>query len=164
MALDDAAVAEIQRLYADTIVTVAQIGEQFGISPSAVSKLARTRGWPMRGERMGRSTRRGQPSTPKARAVLAHRLCNAITKKLDQMEKGMESGELSSSDYERDAKSLASMISGMEKVAAVSSDGGKEPKPKAAEPAVAQVERIRRETVQRFERLQRSRNAVPRSR
>lgn len=159
MALDDAAVAEIQRLYASIKVTVAQIGEQFGISPSAVSKLARKRGWPMRGELMGRSPRGGLPSTPKARAVLAQRLCDAISKKLDQMEKGMESGDLSSADYERDAKSLGSMISGMEKVAAVSSDGDKERKPKAAEPAVAEVERIRREVVERFERLQRSRNA-----
>jgi hypothetical protein len=82
MALDDAAVAEIQRLYADTKVTVAQIGEQFGVSPSAICKLARQRGWPTRGELMGRSPRRGQPSTPKARAMLAHRLCDAITKKL----------------------------------------------------------------------------------
>ncbi len=39
--------------------------------------------------------------------MLAHRLCDAITKKLEQMEKGMESGELNSSDYERDAKSVA---------------------------------------------------------
>ena len=76
----------------------------------------------------------------------------------------MESGELSSSDFERDAKSVGSMISGMEKVAAGSSDGDKEPKPNAAEHTVAKVERIRREIVQRFERLQRSRNAVPRSR
>jgi hypothetical protein len=30
MALDDAAVAEIQRLYADNKLTVAQIGERFG--------------------------------------------------------------------------------------------------------------------------------------
>ena len=40
MALDDAAGAEIQRLYADTKVTVAQIGDQFGVSPSAICKLA----------------------------------------------------------------------------------------------------------------------------
>lgn len=164
MALDDAAVAEIQRLYADTKVTVAQIGEQFGVSPSAICKLARKRGWPTRGELMGRSPRRGQPSTPKARAMLAHRLCDAITKKLDQMEKGMESGKLNSSDYERDAKSVGSMISGMEKVAAVGSDGDKKRKPNAAKTAFSDVERIRREIVERFERLQRSRNAAPRSR
>jgi len=35
MALDDSAMAEIQRLYADTKLTVAQIGEQFGVSASA---------------------------------------------------------------------------------------------------------------------------------
>jgi len=58
--------------------------------------------------------------------VLAHRLCDAITKKLEQMEKGMESGELNSSDYERDAKSVAQIISGMEKVAAVGSNGDKQ--------------------------------------
>jgi tRNA uridine 5-carbamoylmethylation protein Kti12 len=95
--------------------------------------------------------------------VLAHRLCDAITKKLDQMEKGMESGELNSSDYERDAKSVAQMISGMEKVAAVGGNGDKQRKPKAAEPTVSDVERLRREIVERFERLQRSRNASPRS-
>jgi uncharacterized protein YjcR len=77
MALDDAAVAEIQRLYADNKLTVAQIGEQFGVSASAVSKLARKRGWPTRCELMGRSPRRGQPSTPKARAVLAQRTLRA---------------------------------------------------------------------------------------
>lgn len=164
MALDDAAVAEIQRLYAGTKVTVAQIGDQFGVSPSAICKLARQRGWPTRSELMGRSPRRGQPSTPKARAMLAHRLCDAIIKKLDQMEKGMESGELNSSDYERDAKSVGSMISGMEKVAAVGSDGDKKRTPKTAETAFSDVERIRREIVERFERLQRSRNAAPRSR
>ena len=163
MALDDAAVAEIQRLYADTKVTVAQIGERFGVSASAICKLARKRGWPTRLELIGSSPRRGLPSTPKARAVLAQRLCDAISKKLDQMEKGMECGDLSSADYERDAKSLGSMISGMEKVAAVSSDGDKKRKPQAAEPTVAEVERVRREIVERFERLQRSRNAAPRS-
>ena len=165
MALDAAAEAEVKRLYVETNVPVVQIGEQFGMAPTSVCRLARTRGWPMRWERMGRSPRTMQPSTPKARNALVHRLCRTIDKKLDQMEKGMESGKLNSSDYERDAKAVGSMIGGMEKVAATGADTDKEPKPKSAEPAAAsEAERIRREIVERFERLQRSRNAATGSR
>ncbi len=160
MALDKAAEAEIKRLYLETNVTLVKIGEQFGIAASSISRLARTRGWPMRWERMGRSPRTMQSSTPKARAALVHRLCIAIDKKLDQMETNMASGKLGSSDYERDAKAVGSMINGMEKVAVAGADADKEQKPKSAGPAAAtEADRIRREIVERFERIQRRRNA-----
>jgi Escherichia/Staphylococcus phage prohead protease len=92
MALDDAALAEIERLYREGEFTLVEIGRRFDRSAAGISKLARSRGWPMRWEVMGRAPRVSGLSTPKARAKLANRLCNAITKKLEQMEKGMKSG------------------------------------------------------------------------
>jgi hypothetical protein len=115
----------------------------------------------MRWEVMGRAPRVSGLSTPKARAKLADRLCNAITKKLEQMEKGMKSGELGSADFERDAKAVASMIGGMEKVAATVTDADEERQPKSASAGAhaGEAERLHREIIERFERIQRRRNA-----
>ena len=75
------------------------------------------------------------------------------------METDMQSGELSSADLERDAKSVASMIGGMEKVVN-GPDEDKERTPRAASvAAVNDVERIHREIIERFERIQRRREA-----
>jgi hypothetical protein len=163
IALDDAALAEIERLYRGSELTVVAIGVRFGRSGTGISKLARQHGWPMRWERRGCAPRKSGPSAAKARALLAHRLCEAITKKLDQMEKDMASGELSSEDFERDAKSVTSMIGAMNKVAATGTDADTKQKPKSAEPAepdaASEAERISREIVERFERIQRRREA-----
>jgi len=158
--LDDAAVAEIERLHRENKLTLAQIGERFGCTATYISALARRRGWLMRSEMLGRAPRKTTAaSTPKARAALAHRLCDVINQKLDQMEKDMQSGELSSADLERDAKSVASMIGGMEKVV-TGPDEDKERQPRAAAiAAVNDVERIHREIIERFERIQRRREA-----
>lgn len=100
-----------------------------------------------------------------ARARLAVKLCKTITAKLEQMEQGMKSGELASADFERDAKALASMIGGMEKVTATVEDAGKERQPKSASagadgvPATGEAERLHREIIERFERIQRRRDA-----
>ena len=165
MALDDAAMAEIERLYRERKLTLVAIGKQFNRSPSGISRLARTRGWPMRWELMGYAPRFRAPSTPRMRAVLALRLCDTITKKLEQMEKGMQSGELGSADYERDAKSVGSMIAGMEKVTATGTDADEERQPKSASasasegPGASEAERLHREIIERFERIQRRRIA-----
>ena len=161
IALDDAALAEVERLYRGSELTLNAIGERYGRTASGISKLARKNGWPMRWERMGRAPSTREPSAPKARSLLVHRLCDAITRKLDQMEKDMASGKLGSEDYERDAKSVASMIGGMDKVAAKVTDADKErkPKPAGAPAAASEAERISREIIERFERIQRRRNA-----
>jgi len=109
----------------------------------------------------------------KARATLARKLCDAITRKLEQMEKGMRSGELGSADFERDAKAVAAMIGGMEKVAATVADADEARQPKSASagtrdeagcspgagPGCGEAERLHREIIERFERIQRRRNA-----
>lgn len=164
MVLDDAALAEIERLYREGRLKLAEIGRPYGLSAPSISQLARSRGWPMRRKFKARAPRVTALSTPKARA-LARRLCHAITTKLEQMEKGMTSGELSSADFERDAKAVASMIGGMEKVAATVTDADKErqPKPAAAGTGASagsgEAERLHREIIERFEGIQRRRNA-----
>jgi hypothetical protein len=93
----------------------------------------------------------------RVRTALALRLCQAITTKLDQMEKDMVSGTGSSEDYGRDAKSVASMIDGVSKVAPAGTHADKKQKrsSKAAVPDDAsEAERISREIIER-ERIQR---------
>jgi hypothetical protein len=92
-------------------------------------------------------------------------LCAAITTKLEQMEKGMKSGELGSADFERDAKAVGSMLGGLEKVTATTPDADKERQPKSTNSAASaasaagsgEAERLHREIIERFEHLQRRR-------
>jgi len=158
--LDEAALAEIKRLYEGSALTLVEIGARFARTPSGISRLARTHGWVMRSVARGWAPRRQLLSGPKARALVAHRLCDAITKKLDQMETDMASGKYGPEDYERDAKSLAAMVGGLDKVAATAADADEEQQPKAAEPgAISDVERLQREIIERFACIQRRRNA-----
>ncbi len=160
MALDDAAVAEIKRLYCEGKVTLADIGRPHGLSPAAISQLARRQGWPMRRAAWGTVLQ-----DRAARARLAAKLCKAITRKLGQMEKGMKSGELGSADFERDAKAVSSMIGGLEKVAATVEDADEERRPQSASagaseaPSASEAERLHREIIERFERIQRRRSS-----
>jgi hypothetical protein len=162
--LDEATLAEIKDLYQGNDLTLAEIGQRYGRTPSGISRLARTHGWMMRSVVRGWAPHRTLLSTPKVRAYLAHRLCRAIGIKLDQMEKDMADGKLSSQDFERDAQSVGSMIGGLEKVVATATDADKDPKPQSGRPPAqsapaSDVERIHREIIERFERIQRRRNA-----
>jgi hypothetical protein len=158
MALDPAVLAEIKRLHGDRTITLAEIGRRHNRSAAWVSQLARKHGWPMRrGEQ--REAQRSE-----ARARLAAKLCKAITRKLEQMEKGMKSGELNSADLERDAKSVVSMVGSMEKVlTTVPHAEERQPNPASAEaggaPSAGEAERLHREIMERFERIQRRRDA-----
>lgn len=149
--LDEAVIAQIKVLYEESGLTLVRIGVQFGRTATSISQLARKRGWKLRAPR--------KLSPPKARAALAHRLCDVINKKLDQMETDMQSGELSSADLERDAKSVASMIGGMDKAVSAQNEDKKRKPRAAASAAVTEVERLQREIIERFERIQRRREA-----
>jgi hypothetical protein len=88
-----------------------------------------------------------------ARAGIAQRLCNLINKKLDQMEKDMDSGALGSSDLEH-TKSVGAMMSGMDLTPA---DADKKQKTKdGAAPEVDtcldDYARLQRKIIERFER------------
>jgi hypothetical protein len=165
-ALNEATIGLIRVDYEEGALTVAAIGEKYGVSASYVCRLARERGWLMRTDRLGRRPRTSAALSATGRALIAHRLCGVINKKIDQMEKDMESGALSSADLERDSKTIASMIGGMHKVIPVPIED-KVSKPDAApSTAVAntdEVERLQREIIERFERIQSRREVEGRS-
>lgn len=88
------------------------------------------------------------------------KLCGVVARKLEQMETDMERGELASEDLERDAKAVASMIGGMEKVAATVPDADNKRTSKSEDAdGEDNVERLQREIIARFEQIQRRRNA-----
>jgi hypothetical protein len=158
MALDAATEAVIRLEYETSALTLDQIGAKQGRTGAWVCKLAKLRGWKRRAERNGRAPPRARPPRNK-RAALANRMCKVINAKLKRMEMGMKTGELSSADLERDAKMLGSLIGGMEKVEAVP-EGEKVHNRNAAKVgANDDVERLQREIIERFERIQRRREA-----
>jgi len=168
MALSEETIALIRHDYEETTLTLVRMGEKFGLAPSYISRLARTGGWRMRSERMGRKPRGKAPLSTEGRALIAHRLRGVLNKKLDQMEKDMESGKLDAADLERDAKSVTHMITGLDKVT-TSADGGAKQRSRGEKSAgtgansdaadLAEVERLQREIIERFERIQRRRDA-----
>jgi hypothetical protein len=162
MALDPAVLAEIKCLYGDRSITVAEIGRRHNRSAASISQLARKQGWPMRRGEQREAQRR------EARARLAAKLCKAITTKLEQMEKAMRRGELCPADCEREAKSVGSMVGSMEKVlTTVPHAEERQPQPASAGasedtsdgPSTGEAERLHREIMERFERIQRRRDA-----
>jgi hypothetical protein len=160
MALDEATLAEIKHLYLADVLSLAEIGSRYGRTASGVSRLARTHGWVMRSQLRGYAPRNSVPPTPKARELLVARICDVIGTKLKQMEAQMQSGELSTEDFERDANSVASMVGSVDK--ATGSDGEEKRKPKSAAPtnsAPDDAERLHREIIERFERIQKRRHA-----
>ena len=115
MALDPAMLAPMKVDYEESSLTVAAIGEKYGCSASYVSRMARSTD--------GSCARSARPAaaapavlSQQARALIAHRMCSIINKKLDQMEKDMDSGVLTSPDLERDSKTIGSMVIGVEKI------------------------------------------------
>jgi hypothetical protein len=160
MPFDDVTMAEIKCLYEADEITVAEIAVRYGRSSAGISRLARTNGWVMRSELRGYAPRNSVPSTPKARELLVARICDVIGTKLKQMEAQMQTGELGSEDFERDAKSVALMVGSVDK--ATGPDGDQKKKPKAAEtaaPTADDAERLHREIIERFERIHARRNA-----
>jgi hypothetical protein len=79
----------------------------------------------------------------------------------------MTSGELGSADYERDAKAVGSMLGGLVKVTATVPDADEERQAKSASSAASaapatgsgEAERLHRDIIERFGRIQRRREA-----
>jgi hypothetical protein len=164
MAIDPAQEPEIKRLYGDLSVTLAEIGRRFACSSTTISRLAKRRGWTLRRELAPRTPVPVSGKEPVGRKALMARLCASAMKQLEQMEKGMASGEMSAADYERLAKSVNSMIGGMEKVAAVRDDSDGDGKAGTRRrQSASDVERMRQEIAERLERLAHQRNTGGRS-
>jgi hypothetical protein len=157
---DAAELAVMKGEYEDTPLTVSAIGLRHGCSGPTVSKTARREGWRLR--RPGKVAAQEPTIAPAgvAAAGIAARMWNVITMKLDQMEKDMNSGALCSADLERDAKMIGTMIAGVQKVVPVPGED-KVSKPDGARSGPVaktdEVERLQREIIERFERIQRRR-------
>jgi hypothetical protein len=158
--LDKAAEEEIKVLYLDSDETLAQIGARYGVTAPAISQLARRRGWPMRYDRNDVRLP-GADVLQHVRAHVAQRMGAALVVKLRKMEAAMRSGKLSSQDFERDAKSVAAMMIGFDKTTAGHEDNNKTAKSAGAgEPEpLDEAERLHREILERFDRIQRRRDA-----
>ena len=161
MALTPEAEAEVARLYLANELTLEEIGARYAMSAPAVCKLANRRGWPKRSELAG-AARRQRVVISRALEQVMMRMCGAMNAKLEQMEKGMQAGELSSEEFERDSKAIAAMAAVTQKALATGPDAKKERQPKSAEPTepaapADEVERLQREIIERFERIQRRR-------
>lgn len=187
---DDATLAIIKAEHDAGELTLDAIGKRYGITGSYVCKLAREGGWPRRraasaasktsAESAARAPgndgaassesavvvekpppRKKRPK-PDVRVMIKRRMCKVINRKLREMEQGMQSGTLAPAELERNTKVVASMIGGLQKVGGP--EEGKEHDAQAANGgANDEVERLQREIVERFERIQRRRQAEGRS-
>jgi hypothetical protein len=166
MALDEAALAEVKRLHQENELTLVEIGVRNGVSASTISRWARVHEWPSRTELLGWAPRSFSPVTALTRARLVRRFYDAMSKRLEQMVEDMAEGRLSAEEFENGGKAVAAMFGSVAKAAA-DLDGEKKHKAKAVAPAPVSagpsvsddVERLHREIVERFERIQRRRNA-----
>jgi uncharacterized protein YjcR len=161
MAFDAATRALIKIDYEDGDLTVEKIGEKYGCSASLVSKMAREGGWLMRSERRGFRPRAGSVTSRTAREAIAQRLARFINRKLDYLEIGMQNGTVTPDEAERGTKQVAAMIGGFGKVVG-RPERPDEDKRKSASHAdsVDDVERLQREIIERFARLERRREAA----
>jgi hypothetical protein len=160
--LDAATKALIKVDYEESALTLAQMERKYGYSASFICKLAREGGWLMRSERMGWRSRTGSLASHRAREGIALRLARFINSKLDHLEIGMQNGTLSPDDVERGAKSVATVIGGLDKVIARPEllDEDKRTMAQHHNADDDEVERLQLEIIERFERIQRRRDAA----
>ena len=138
-------------------LTLEAIGKKYGCSGANICKLAKLHGWKRR-----RPPDAAVPPPPRRtprnpRTVMRRRMCKVINGKLKEMEQGMQSGELSADDLERGAKVVTSML-GLHKLGAPEEDKVRDAQSTNAG-AKDDVERLQREIIERFERIQRRREA-----
>jgi hypothetical protein len=159
--IDATTLAEVKRLYDGDELTLVQIGKRVGRSPSLISQLAKRHGWARRWDRLGRKPYRRPSGLERERKTMLRRYYRTVSRFLQQMETAIGKGEYSLDDFERGAKSVRAIQGGMgnvEKVAAAGTHADQEPIP-AAPDDDSEAERIRREIMERFERIQQRRAA-----
>jgi hypothetical protein len=93
--------AAIGRQFRAGRVTIAVIAARFGVSPSAIRRMAKERGW----------VRKTHPVTAQSNAEIRQRLRDLIERKLEQLEERLMSDESDSpADSERQARELGTLI------------------------------------------------------
>lgn len=157
--------AEIGRLYCESDETIHSIAQRFGVTDRLIFKEARRQGWPRRSER--RRQRVGvtgpiapvPPSDPirVAREALVRRLFRVMNKRLEKLEKRMQTeDDTSPDDIERDRREIDTMVRGLDKLTEAAADRKRPPEAGSGKPTLltsAEAERLRNEIAERLERL-----------
>ena len=151
--------AEAKRLWQETRLTQAQIGEKVQRSASTIGRWGNTEHWGPRPGDVGKAPREPNFSRRRANRSIAKRMHNIIIRKLDLMEKGLEDGTLSVEEAERHSKSISSMVGGYGKVNEAP-HAEKKRKRSKADVIIDDVARLQLEIIERFERIQRRREAA----
>jgi hypothetical protein len=181
MAIDQATLSELRRLWLETAEAPSAIASRFGLAHQTVVLAARRHGWgarplieavaPRSRRGAGRTppskckdpgSRRTVPKPPGARRDFVARLYGAIDMKLKTIEERMMSDEPSSpADTERDVRALGTLIRNIEKLHEFDDQLSRgRPGQSATGPATAaDAERCRHELAQRIERLLAGRGA-----
>jgi hypothetical protein len=160
MATTDAK-AEARVLFETTNQTQAEIAKAVGRSVSTISRWAALENWQRPGEK-NKPPREPNFSRKRADLAIAKRMHKIIMRNLDEMEQGMENGTLAPADAERKSKATAVMIGGYGKVTETPNAEKKRKRGKSAAElgAVDDIERLQREIIERFERIERRRDAA----
>jgi hypothetical protein len=182
MAIDQATLSELRRLWLETAEAPSAIASRFGLAHQTVVLAARRHGWgarplieavaPRSRRGAGRTppskckdpgSRRTVPKPPGARRDFFARLYGAIDMKLKTIEERMMSDEPSSpADTERDVRALGTLIRNIEKLHEFDDQlsRGRPGQGGATGPTTADdAERRRHELAQRIERLLAGRGA-----
>jgi hypothetical protein len=159
MATTDAK-AEARVLFETTNQTQVEIGKAVGRSAATISRWAAFENWQRPGAD-GKPPREANFSRKRADLAIAKRMHKIIMRNLDEMEQGMENGTLAPADAERKSKAMAVMIGGYGKVKEAPNAARKPKRGKSAGlGTIADVERLQREIVERFESIERRREAA----
>jgi hypothetical protein len=159
MATTDAK-ARAHVLVTTTNQTQAEIAKAVGRSVTTICRWIARESW-LRPGTEDKPPREPNFSRKRADLAIAKRMHKVIMRNLDEMEQGIESGKLTPADAERKSKALASMIGGYGRVkeapdAAKASKRGKTVKAGS----IDDRERLQREIIERFARIERRREAA----
>ncbi len=161
---DDATLVVIQAQHDAGVLTLDAIGKRHNCTGAYICKLARLYGWPRRRAVIKAASEgtagiaKPPPAKKRARDVrvmIKRRMCKVINRKLKEMEQGMQSGDMEPAELERHTKVVTSMIGGLQKVGGPEESEGKDAQANGG--GNDEVERLQREIVERFERIQKRR-------
>jgi hypothetical protein len=163
---DDGAWQKLRRDYETSAQPLKALAARLGVSVQRIVARARREGWKARPS--GRSAMAIEKPATAARAerrssalpgrrtqrVLIARLYQAISLKLEHMEKRMAGDDVrSAQDEERESRALATLITNFEKVTEAVAELDKQTEKPGASGTAADAERMRREIAERLERL-----------
>ena len=141
----------VERAYCDATDSVTDIAARFGIRPSTIYSRRDKFGWPPRRAGAITQTSPHNRETRIDEGDLIERFLALISLKLEQLENDMAgSTQCTSSDHERHARAIGTLVRGYEKISGVKRGGGHGGEDGGERP---EAEVIRRELAEQIVRL-----------